>query len=109
MGSRSHLRYGDDAERPQRLLDRAQLTGAVHEDVDVAPRVAEVVLAAQERPRHTGGLERLGGPGHERVQTVPTVHVARKPPGADRRVDVPLLSHDIVQRLTMERVVVAGR
>ena len=96
MGSRSHLRYGDDAERPQRLLDRAQPPRTVDEDVDVAPRVAEVVLAAQERPRHVGGLERLGGPGHQRVQAVATMRVAGKPPGADRRVDVHLLSHDSV-------------
>ena len=100
MCTRSHLGHGDDAERVQRLLDRAHGAGAAHQDVDVAARIAEVVLAPQDRPLHPGAFERPGGLGDQRVQAVPTTQVERKPPGAGLRVDFRLLSHVSVQRLT---------
>jgi hypothetical protein len=105
MCTRSHLGHGDDAERVQRLLDRAHGAGAAHQDVDVAARIAEVVLAPQDRPLHPGAFERPGGLGDQRVQAVHTVRgattqVGRKPPGAGLRVDFRLLSHVSMQRLT---------
>jgi hypothetical protein len=54
------------------------------------------VLAPQERPLHTYGLERLGGGGDERVQTAETVEI-----GESRRIDAHVVSNYGMGRLSM--------